>query len=599
MVNKKSDLWNRLPGSNLDKKSLTKRMRKVEGATLRHAHKFLIKRWDNVRDVQRNVIFWILALGVLIAATGFQLSWNQQSYQTTAPARDGTYAEAVLGSVDTLNPLFAKTSAEQSASYLMFSRILNYDKTGHLNYDLATNISINENNTVYTVSIKPDIMWHDGARLTAEDIAFTVDLMKNPDTRSVFSGWEDITARAIDDYTIQFTLKSTFAAFENALIFPILPKHVLSKVLPSNLRENNFSQNPIGSGSFKFNLLQDVDINSGRKVIYMSRNNSYYNGIANLARFQLHTYGTEDAIVKALSKNEVSSATDLSPANIGRINKKLYNIATEPIQNGVYAIINTQSKLLQDVNLRRALKVATDTSAIRDKLPTGTPALWLPFTTGQLTGNDIPSAPKFNLKYANKILDNRGWKLNSHDVRTKKGKELKITVVTIKNTELEHVLDILTDQWRKLGFTIETKVIDLKDATQGDVQSILQPRNFDVLLYHLDIGADPDVYAYWHSSQATLQGLNFSNYNNAISDVALSSARSVIDPELRNVKYITFAKQWLSDVPAIGLYQSTIQYVSSKRAHSFNASDVLISPVDRYSDILDWSVGNRDVYKTP
>ena len=133
----------------------------------------------------------------------------------------------------------------------------------------------------------------------------------------------------------------------------------------------------------------------------------------------------------------------------------------------------------------------------------------------------------------------------------------------------------------------------------GDVQNILQPRNFDVLLYQLNIGADPDVYAYWHSSQASMQGQNYSNYSNAISDDALNSARARTEPDLRNAKYITFAKQWLADVPAIGLYQSTTQYVVSRNAHSFDNSNILISPVDRYSDVLNWSVGNSNVYKTP
>ena len=84
-----------------------------------------------------------------------------------------------------------------------------------------------------------------------------------------------------------------------------------------------------------------------------------------------------------------------------------------------------------------------------------------------------------------------------------------------------------------------------------------------------------------------------------ISDDALLSARVRIEPELRNAKYITFARQWLTDVPAIGLYQSTAQYVRSRNVLSSDDSTVLISPIDRYSDVLNWSVGNQSVYKTP
>ncbi len=586
--------WRRLPKLSFNSRIFSKRMRKVETATTRHAHKFIIKRWSNIRDVQMHVIVWIIAMGLLIAAIGLQLMWYQQSYRTTAPTNDGTYAEAVLGPVNTLNPLFASTSAEQSASYLMFSSLFRYDKTGHLNHDLATSIKINDTKTVYTVSIRPDAKWHDGTKLTANDIAFTVKLMKNPNVRSTVTGWEDIAVKVVNDTTIEFTLKSIYAAFEHALTFSILPEHILKNVMPSNIRENSFSQNPVGSGPFKFNFIQSVDTNSSRKVIHMARNEDYYGGTAKLARFQLHAYNSVDAIINALSMNEVNAAADLSPADMNRIDLKRYVISSKPIQSGVYAIINTKSTLLKDIALRRALQLATDTKAVRDKLSVDTLALDLPFTANQLIG-DLPKVSPYNQTSAKRILDDSGWKLNSHGILEKGGKELKLTVVTIKNNEFEHVLETLAGQWRSLGVTVETQIVDPTNVSQN----IIQSRNFDVLLYQLNIGADPDVYAYWHSSQASEQGSNFSNYSNVISDDALLSARVRIEPELRNAKYITFARQWLTDVPAIGLYQSTAQYVRSRNVLSSDDSTVLISPIDRYSDVLNWSVGNQSVYKTP
>lgn len=598
MADDNRDKWYRLPKVSFNKRALTNRMRKVEGATIRHAHKFIIKRWSSVREAQWHITIWILAMGLLIAATGLQLMWYQQSYRTAVPARDGTYAEAVLGPVDTLNPLFASTSAERSASYLMFSSLLRYDKTGHLNNDLATGIKTNSANTVYTVSIRPDAKWHDGSNITAADVVFTVSLMKNPNVRTAITGWKDIIAEVVNDTTIAFTLPSTYAAFEHALTFPIVPKHILGGIAPSSIRENSFSQSPVGSGPFQLSFVQNVATSTNRKVIYMARNDSYYGGVPKLARFQLHTYNTSDEIIKALTQSEVNAAADLSPADITNIDSKRYVITSEPIQSGVYAVINTKSALLKDVTLRRALQLATDTTAIRDKLPVATNPLDLPFTGDQLTG-DVPKALSFNVDFARQKLDDSGWKLGKNGIREKDGKQLKLSVVTMKDSEFERVIDALSGQWRSLGITIDTHVLDPNDVTQNVVQNILQPRNFDVLLYQLNIGADPDVYAYWHSSQATQQGSNFSNYSNMISDDALSSARSRVEPTLRNAKYITFARQWLTDVPAIGLYQSTAQYVNSRSVQTFDSQSFLNSPIDRYSDVLDWSAGSRSVYKTP
>lgn len=591
-------LRQRLPELNLNRKIIKKHLRRAESATIRHTHKFIIKRWSNVREVQTKVMMWVIIMGFLILATGLQLMWFQRSYLTTAASKDGTYAEAVLGPVDTLNPILANTSAEQSASYLMFSSLLRYDKTGHLNNDLATNIKSNSAKTIYTVNIRSDAKWQDGVKLTAKDIVFTVGLMKNPSVRSTITGWANISAKAIDSHTVEFTLPVVYVAFEHALTFPILPEHILGNITPGSVRENNFSNNPIGSGAFKFSFIQTISANSGHKIIYMARNDQYYGSMSNLLKLQLNTYSTTDEIVNALSSNEVNAAADLSPVDIGQVNPKLYAVSVNPIQSGVYAILNTKSQLLSDINLRRAIQLATNTKGVREELPSETPSLDLPLTNNQLTG-DVPKAPQYDLAAANKILNDNGWVMGSNNIRQKNGQQLKLAVVATKNSEFEAVLDILSSQWLKAGIAVETHVIDPNNSSQNFVQNILQPRNFDVLLYRLNIGADPDVYAYWHSSQATPQGLNFSNYSDVISDDALSSARARFEPDLRNAKYITFARQWLSDVPAIGLYQSTAQYVYRKNVRTINPSDILVSAVDRFNTVLDWSIGTRTVYKTP
>lgn len=598
MQDDKPSRWQRLQKASFNKKNLSRRMRRVEGATVRHARKFVVKRWSNALEVRRHIIIWVVAMGLLIAAIGLQLMWYQQSYRTTTAATNGTYAEAVLGPVDTLNPLFASTSAEESASHLLFSSLLTYDTSGHLSNDLVTNLAVNSTGTVYTVTIRSDARWHDGVKLTAKDVAFTVNLLKNPAVRSTNpEDWRGISVAVINDTTLSFTLPAVIAAFPHALTFPIVPEHILAKVEPNAIRENEFSQSPIGSGPFKLRLMQDVDASTGRKIIHLERNNDYYRGASKLELFQLHVYNNQDEIVQALATDEVNAASDLSTINVNQVDTSRYQVTTNPIKSGVYALLNTTRDSLKDKVVRQALQLGTDTNAIRAKLPAGTPALDLPFINGQLSG-DVPKAASYNLAEARKLLDTDGWKLEG-TTRKKDGVELKLTVVTTKDSDYESVLEILVGQWRDLGITVDTQVVDPSDPSQRFVQDVLQPRNFDVLLYQLTIGADPDVYAYWHSSQANSLGYNFSNYSNPISDDALVSARSRLEPSLRNAKYLTFAKQWVSDVPAIGLYQSTVYYVHNKNASSSKSSDVLVSPIDRYSDILYWSVGSHSVYKTP
>jgi peptide/nickel transport system substrate-binding protein len=597
VADKEPSKWRRLPKMSFSSKELARRMKKAEGATVKHARRFVFKRWDSFREARRRIAIWALAIGVIIGATGLQFFWYQNGYRTTANAQGGTYAEAVLGPVDTLNPIFAKSSAEEAAGQLLFSRLLTYDKTGNLNYDLADSLSVSQDGRVYTVTIRADARWSDGLYVRARDVVFTVGLLQNAATRSSLTGWSSVSAKAVDDRTVAFELPAVYAAFPHALRdLPILPEHILRDVEPSQLRENRFSSYPVGSGPFTLRLLQDIDTTTGRKIVHMVRNEAYFKGAPKLDRVQLHVYKDTDAIKRALATSEVNAATDLSVIGASTVNAQRYTVQNNPVNSGVYALLNTTSPLLQDKKVRQALQIGTDTAAIRSAISEELPALHLPFIDGQVAG-DLPAAPTYNTQEASRLLEEAGWKLEG-TARQKDGQPLALTVVTTKNPDFEKALEVLSAQWRELGITVTTSIVDQSDPNQNVAQEILQPRRYDVLLYQLAIGADPDVYAYWHSSQLN-NGLNFSNYSNSIADDALLSARTRTETDLRNAKYVTFARQWMNDAPAIGLYQATAQYIHTASVHSLEPGTVLVFGADRYTRVLDWSVGSRAVFKTP
>lgn len=597
MADNEPSKWRRIPKMSFSSKDLARRMKRVEGATVKHARRFVFKRLDNFREVRRRIALWVLAIGIIIGATGLQYLWYQNNYRVTANATGGTYAEAVLGPVDTLNPIFAKSSAEEAAGELLFSRLVTYDKSGRLNYDLADSMKVSEDGKTYTLTIRPDARWDDGLYVRARDVVFTVNLLKNPAVRSTITGWENITAKEVDARTVSFELPAVYAAFPHALRFlPVLPEHVLRDVEPSALREDSFSSKPVGSGAFTLRLLQEIDAASGRKIIHLAQSESYFKGAPKLDRVQLHVYKSVDAIKRALTTSEVNAATDLTVTDSNTISNERYGVEHRPVNSGVYALMNTASPLLQDKKVRQALQAGTNTKEVRDSLSPDLPQLYLPFIDSQITGN-IPAAPVFDAARANQLLDEAGWVLNG-DVRTKDGQPLKLNVVTTKNNDFEKALEVLAKQWRSLGVTVTTNIVDPSDPAQNVVRDVLQPRQYDVLLYQLTVGGDPDVYAYWHSSQAA-SGLNFSNYKNPISDDALASARSRVETDLRNAKYTTFANQWLADAPAIGLYQATMQYVHTKSIHALPDDFKLVSSADRYGDVRFWTVGERMVFDTP
>lgn len=590
--------WRQFDKLNFDKKSFSKRVRRAEGVTTRHAHEFILKRMSNIRDARRPIIAWLLLVGCMILAVGMQLVWFQGEYETSAYADGGTYAEATMGPIDTLNPLYAASDAEVAASRLLFSSLYTYDKTGNLIGDLAESMKVDSTGQIYTLKLRSNAHWHDGALLTAKDVAFTVNLIKDAETRSPLRvNWQDVAVRAKDDTTVVFKLPAVYAAFPYALTLSILPQHILANVPPATIRENVFSRSPVGSGPFSFHLLQSADLDTGHQVVHMTSFDNYYKGKPKLARFEVHAYGAQENLVKALQAGEVNAASQVPMSADGQLNKNDFSITRQPVASGVYALFNTANPMLKDVAVRQALQLATGTRAIREALG-NVPKLDSPFIEGQLTGKGVPHAPLPNAKKAAAMLTKAGWKLKG-DVRYKGKQKLQLTITTTKNDQYEKVLELLAQQWRQVGIEVGVNVIDTSNPSTNFIQNTLQPRNYDVLLYELIIGADPDVYAYWHSSQVGIRGYNFSNYSNSTADAALASARARLEPALRMAKYKSFARQWVQDVPAVGLYQPVVDYAASSKVRSIDTEATLISPADRYENILYWSVRKDSVYKTP
>lgn len=590
--------WQQFRKIKLDRKRLSSRARKAEKATRRHARRFITRRIDNVRLVSREITIWLLIIGLLIAGIGVQIALGQRQYSATTTKPGGDYVEGSLGAVNTLNPLFASTNTETSAARLLFSSLYNYDSKGKLHQDLVKNVTISETHKTYTVTIRDDAKWHDDTPLTAQDVVFTVNLIKNPETRSPLRvNWLDISAVALNKTTIAFTLPSVYAAFPHALTFPVMPQHLLKSVTPAMVRENVFSQSPVGSGPFKFKRLQASDTVGGYQVVHMEANPSYYGGRPKLALFELRAYTSEDSIIKAVNAGELSGASDISAISAKDLKLTGAQVIPQAVSSGAYLLLNTKNPVLTDVKVRQALQAATDSAAIRKAIGGEVLPLAGPVLNSQLTGDPI-KAPRVDIPKARSLLTEAGW-AQSGSYRVKDGQTLTFTITTTKDKELNAALSMIASQWKKIGVKVETNSVDTTNATSGFVQNVLQARNFDVLLYKLSIGADPDVYAYWHSSQATMSGYNFSNYSNPLADATLSSARSRLEPELRNAKYHQFAQQWLQDVPGIALYQPVVEYVAGENVYSIQKNTQLITPADRYANVQYWTVAKQSVYQTP
>lgn len=584
----------RLP-KRFDFKPVNKRARRMEKASLKHAHTFIVTRFANLRSIRRHIIGWFLLMGILIGLTSLQLSLEIMSTSTPKPADGGTYAEGLVDSISTLNPLFSTTQAEQSANKLIFSGLLKYDNQGILQPDLAESWEVNKDSTQYAFTLRPHLMWHDGQKLTANDVVATVNAMQDPRIGALAqASWRGIKVKALNEHQVVFTLPGAYAPFASAATFAILPQHLLNKIPPESLRESSFSKNPIGSGPFRFVDFKSVDITGGRSALQLESFTNYWAGQPRLGRFLLYTYSQPNDLLKGLGSHEINAASNVSLSDIKKLDSTELNIYRVPLNSAVYALFKTDSETLKDIKIRQALVQGIDITDLRLQL--GAKALDNPVINNQLPQATQIKQKPFDKKAAELLLKESGWVKNKKTgYQEKNGNPLELRLVTVDAGNYRKLATILSEKWAGLGIKIDTQVVDPQQVQQ----SVLRPRSYDILVYELEQGGDADSYAYWHSSQAIGAGLNLADYSSPLVDDALITARIRTNPQLRDAKYATFARQWVSDAPALSLYQPTLNYLTARNVQSVGRGDHLPIPSDRFSNVNEWTAQTKLTSTSP
>lgn len=553
-------------------------------------------RLSHLGNVRRFVLGWVLF--VLLLGGGVIMQFNVLSpyYQTLQPTKGGIYTEGIVGRFTTANPLYATGTVDSSVSRLIFSGLLKYNNQNQLVSDLASEVKADDRGLVYTVTLKKDIYWHDGEPVTPDDVIFTYRLIQNPDAKSpLHANWKSIKLDKLDDKTIQFTLPYPLASFKHLMTNGIVPMHKLDRVSPSQLRTVDFNTTaPVGSGPFKWDSIQisGQSPESREEQIGLSANHNYYDGVPNIDKFIVKAIHTRDRLIEQFNKQQVDAMVGLNkrPPEIG--NDTSINEYEVPLNAQVMVFFKTSNDVLKDKVVRQALTKATERSEIVSSL--GYPVA---STQGPLLSSHIGFAPDvlqqgYNVQEANKLLDQNGWVRGDDGIRVKSGQKLQFRLASQNNNEYAYTTQILIKQWKEIG--ADVKVALEEDA---ELQSTIALHNYDALLYGITVGSDPDVYAYWHSSQADIRSssrLNFSELKSSQADSALDAGRSRVDPALRATKYRAFLTAWRDEAPAVALYQPRFLYITRGKVYGFEPK-VLNTAIDRFANVQNWQVKTEHV----
>ncbi len=550
-----------------------------------HIKENFLKRLSHIKNIRLLVLEWALLVVALILLAISQAFWFGESYAVDAYVDGGTYIEATLGRVNSMNPLFATTTSEKILSKLMFATLTYNDFSGHPGPGLASSITYSDDGKVWRLKLRDGLVWSDGEPITNEDILFTIELIQNPAVSTIYTAnLENVKVAEDENGYIVFVLPSAYADFVSALNIPVVPKHVLENTPIKTLVEADFSKTPVTSGPFNFNASQDSNSSDDEKTIYLNANSNYYLGKPMVSSFAVHVYNDKDQIISALNAGSATATAELSGEDISKVTLGNYYKRLSSIDGGVFAFLNNSRGLLANADFRRAIRQGLKMSEIRSAAP-NTTALNFPILKSQIELDYYPNIPTDNPEEAKeKIAELAG------------GEQVKLEIATVDSGYLPAVAEKLAENLRELG--IECTVIPYAES-QEFVANVIAKRNYDVLVYEVVLGSDPDPLPYYHSSQAKSSGLNLSNYRNSLVDDLLIGARGTADEALRMRKYEKFLEYWATDVPAIGLYQANMTYIYNKNVQVYNENNMLVTALDRFLDVENWAVNRGIKNQTP
>lgn len=167
------------------------------------------------------------------------------------PAADVVYREGTIGRPSSINPLTARTQADRDLVALVFSGLVALGPDGSYRPDLASAWTVDDKGKTWTFTIRDDARWHDGQPVTAADVVFTVNVLKDPAyTGPLGASWREVTATAVDERTVRLELTTPIGGFLQAATVGLLPAHLLEGAPIETLADDPFSIQPVGSGPF-------------------------------------------------------------------------------------------------------------------------------------------------------------------------------------------------------------------------------------------------------------------------------------------------------------------------------------------------------------
>jgi peptide/nickel transport system substrate-binding protein len=495
------------------------------------------------------------AIFIFLISVFFWLALTLNNKLEFLPKKGGQFREGAIGQPLFINPLISANEVDRDIASLIYSRLL----------DLSGDYQIEAGTNNYLVKLKQDLVWDDGQPLTSDDVVFTIKTIQDPDSRSPLSqAWQGVVAERISELQVRFILRNPYIFFpDNLRNLFILPQHIFGKIPAANLKLSGYNLEPVGSGPYKFENFSK-EKNGFITEYQLTINENYSGKKPYLEKFIFKFYETPDALIKAFNQREVDGFGGLNSEQLKNLSlsKNLRGLIM-PNYYGIFFNQNINSNL-KDRQTRLALAQAIDKKQII-----------------QIVFNGEAMA-----------IDQIFTSTSTPDLAALKEKKLEFNLVVPQIDFLIKTAEIIKKNWETIGVKLTLYVLNPNDIINLNIRS----RDYEMLLFGINLQNKEDLFSFWHSSQKFYPGLNLAIYGNPQADKLMEEIRQTVDPEERKIKLKTLQNIINQDLPAIFLYSPKYFYVSTKNLGGFEEK-FLNTASDRFQNVKNWYVKTAWVWK--
>jgi peptide/nickel transport system substrate-binding protein len=550
---------------------------------------------------KKQFAIFLLSISIVIISTLIMLNKINQHFMVEVPINGGKITEGIIGSPTLINPLIAISDADKDMVSLIYSGLMRKKNNNEFVPDLAESFSVSDDGLTYTFILRDNALFHNGMKVTSNDVIFTIEKAKDPIIKSPKKqSWEGINISKIDDRTIVFTLSKPYISFLNNTTLGILPSSLWKSVNVNEFNLSILNTKPIGSGPYKFkSLLKNKDGVSER--YFLKRFTKFSLGKPLIKNINIIFFANQKELVRALLNKSINQAGSINSEYIENFKNNKYNINNVTLPRMFSIFFNREkNKIFSDQMIVKIINQAINKQEIINQVLGG---------YGTIINNPIPEKIiknyENNIVYSNatideinNTLDNAGW-LKGHDgIRSKKGTKnepeirLSFSLITGDTAELKIVTNIIKQQLEKIGIEVDNNKI----YETGQLNQLIRSRDYEALFFGQVINNESDLYSFWHSSQRQDPGLNIALYNNKKVDNILESVQKTFTKEERDIKYQNLLDEFKLNIPAIFIYSPEYLYITSSSTKNLSFTDITI-PADRFNLIHTWSARTNNVWK--